>query len=227
MGRTGIGLSPRVRGNPVRVLPGFAHVGSIPARAGEPFGAMITGRLQRVYPRACGGTPIPTLQCALCKGLSPRVRGNPNSRTGTNGQGRSIPARAGEPSDDPVAGQQDRVYPRACGGTGTCVRPLFHSWGLSPRVRGNRSRSPRRHDPRWSIPARAGEPLFAGSRAVMLKVYPRACGGTHRPSSKVPTRSGLSPRVRGNHPTSREELDMTRSIPARAGEPRLPQSKRT
>ena len=72
---------------------------------------------------------------------------------------RSIPACAGEPRDLPfdylmhevyprVCGEPPgpvpgaavhRVYPRVCGGTGpgTAGPPCW--WGLSPRVRGNRT----------------------------------------------------------------------------------------
>ena len=58
----------------------MTDLGSIPARAGEPFRCdlVLDECPPRVYPRACGGTghygavgPFWTL------GLSPRVRGNP------------------------------------------------------------------------------------------------------------------------------------------------------
>ena len=71
------GLSPRVRGNPLvanRVVP---DGGSIPARAGKP--ATSLGRMEclRVYPRACGETFWVNWFWLEAKGLSPRVRGNP------------------------------------------------------------------------------------------------------------------------------------------------------
>ena len=48
-----------------------------------------------------------------------------------------------------------------------------------------------------SIPACAGEPAAACTRAPTLSVYPRVCGGTL--STKITTgyQPGLSPRVRG------------------------------
>ena len=51
------GLSPRVRGN--RGLGGQSGgaVGSIPACAGEPAATPPKPRVDRVYPRVCGGTP--------------------------------------------------------------------------------------------------------------------------------------------------------------------------
>ena len=50
------GLSPRVRGNLRRRRVGLGKRGSIPARAGEPACCIGTLSLEKVYPRACGGT---------------------------------------------------------------------------------------------------------------------------------------------------------------------------
>ena len=51
-----LGLSPRLRGNPLYVRPWVARAGSIPAPAGEPDPAIRSRCKWRVYPRACGGT---------------------------------------------------------------------------------------------------------------------------------------------------------------------------
>ena len=97
IGREGLGLSPRMRGNPPAVLGHAVRSGSIPAHAGEPV--RLARRVNRtwVYPRACGGTGRRNENPASVAGLSPRMRGN------LAGQGRgdlrlgSIPAHAGEP----------------------------------------------------------------------------------------------------------------------------------
>ena len=73
---TGLGLSPRVRGNllpPLRIPPPER---SIPACAGEP--RPVTGWcwVAMVYPRVCGGTVPLRLRRRPPQGLSPRVRGN-------------------------------------------------------------------------------------------------------------------------------------------------------
>ena len=70
-----------------------------------------------------------------------------------------------------------------------------------------------------SIPARAGEPGTAGVPRGILKVYPRACGGTLMAVKRVAKIEGLSPRVRGNRYETRKVSPEKRSIPARAGEP--------
>ena len=51
-----MGLSPRVRGNPVRDAIRQPQSGSIPACAGEPACNIAGPLLLQVYPRVCGGT---------------------------------------------------------------------------------------------------------------------------------------------------------------------------
>ena len=57
-----------------------------------------------------------------------------------------------------------------------CFHCLFP--GLSPRVRGNLSDRGRVRKERRSIPACAGERFIPCTAARVIKVYPRACGGT-------------------------------------------------
>ena len=81
--------------------------------------------------------------------------------------------------------------------------------GLSPRLRGNRSDTRDATIYMGSIPAPAGEPALYGLRSCpALRVYPRACGGTHSISPFRNTR-GLSLAPAGE----------PGSIPAPAGEP--------
>ena len=53
----------------------------------------------RVYPRVCGGTICLCRWASFLKGLSPRVRGNPQKLAVFGEVKRSIPACAGEPAD--------------------------------------------------------------------------------------------------------------------------------
>ena len=133
----------------------------------------------------------------------------------------SIPARAGEPAMNTISSPAAMVYPRACGGTVPSQARPTAAAGLSPRVRGNRRRlhqPPNRHR---SIPARAGEPNLRNLSSDISKVYPRACGGT-TPRGAMPDRwLGLSPRVRGNRADAGPPRRLCRSIPARAGEPKM------
>ena len=52
-----------------------------------------------------------------------------------------------------------------------------------------------------------------------VAVYPRVCGGTRLPVGSKSSDRGLSPRVRGNLPSSKSKPTPRRSIPACAGEP--------
>ena len=213
------GLSPRLRGNPVRRHLDAVVAGSIPAPAGEPlnrFGTMLTCK---VYPRACGGTGSPMRVIYIGTGLSPRLRGNQELNQPYLRPAGSIPAPAGEPYDHAPPPTEHRVYPRACGGTGCSPKTRLIASGLSPRLRGNPRGERRRDRCNRSIPAPAGEPRRTHSRQSPLRVYPRACGGTVSWSSDASASAGLSPRLRGNRDQQDVRGESQRSIPAPAGEP--------
>ena len=114
------------------------------------------------------------------------------------------------------------VYPRACGGTSAIPVQVGQAVGLSPRVRGNHHHAADVLLSNRSIPARAGEPHIEAEKIPEKPVYPRACGGTNRTNRLRAFQSGLSPRVRGNLFSTDQSQTNQWSIPARAGEPRLP-----
>ena len=193
------GLSPRVRGNQKICIRMSHWLGSIPACAGEPL-------------RWCAAGDAD-------KGLSPRVRGNPRRCNDAPVLGGSIPACAGEPTGPLKDDVVQRVYPRVCGGTLTsALRYLFH-FGLSPRVRGNRTMGTDKCNHAGSIPACAGEPAARMRRRRQGMVYPRVCGGTSPTAGRLLAGIGLSPRVRGNQWRRAHLYGIPGSIPACAGEP--------
>ena len=116
-----MGLSPRVRGNPLHLDRDRGDIRSIPACAGEPGGRWRRTAAARVYPRVCGGTPWRANRLMRKPGLSPRVRGNQRDDEERIFGSGSIPACAGEPRRSPRAGAPAGVYPRVCGGTGFVV----------------------------------------------------------------------------------------------------------
>ena len=178
--------------------------------------------MRRVYPRGCGGTRLSRYARNSASGLSPRVRGNRAAR-GSHGryQG-SIPAGAGEPSSCFRPSLRSRVYPRGCGGTGAEMSVIDPNPGLSPRVRGNLTEWPTCALAEGSIPAGAGEPDVGRLQEHPARVYPRGCGGTHRPPCDRAGDQGLSPRVRGNRSEHGGPKRSRGSIPAGAGEPAAP-----
>ena len=152
-------------------------------------------------------------------GLSPRVRGNPHLLVGQERIARSIPACTGEPNEpEPVAGQYG-VYPRVYGGTLSRHADPAIGIGLSPRVRGNRSRGTERNLLTRSIPACTGEPFLMHGKPSFNRVYPRVYGGTPPARGKIRPRAGLSPRVRGNPIGISYSFSCGGSIPACTGEP--------
>ena len=170
------GLSPRVRGS----LGGFNHpryvVGSIPACAGQP----VTHRSGRfgiwVYPRVCGAAVTNMRMRRSSHGLSPRVRGSRLPRLPRVRPYRSIPACAGQPPPSSSTCPPGSVYPRVCGAaSGTDIRCPFNP-GLSPRVRGSLHLAPTAECGLGSIPACAGQPVYAVTPSAAEGVYPRVCG---------------------------------------------------
>ena len=147
------------------------------------------------------------------------MRGNHTWQKAVSCSLRSIPACAGEPARPSARGRRRRVYPRVCGGTTTPAGLAIPTCGLSPRVRGNPSSSIHASTRIRSIPACAGEPANAVRSSALWTVYPRVCGGTYQAQLRDLLASGLSPRVRGNHPTRRAGDCQVGSIPACAGEP--------
>ena len=56
-----MGLSPRVRGNPIAAADEVKAGRSIPACAGEPSSDILYPAALKVYPRVCGGTSLLTI----------------------------------------------------------------------------------------------------------------------------------------------------------------------
>ncbi len=216
-----LGLSPRMRGNRSDRVERGGHDGSIPAHAGEPPVFSLVATAERVYPRACGGTPGISTGLRRSQGLSPRMRGNRDLPAAPRADRGSIPAHAGEPFSARTETSRSRVYPRACGGTGQIFAFAEACKGLSPRMRGNLDERQRNHPAKGSIPAHAGEPYRSGRTGQHSGVYPRACGGTEIGQLRLFRNQGLSPRMRGNQDRKGELPGSPGSIPAHAGEPLL------
>ena len=193
--------------------------GSIPAHAGEPTIARRSASANAVYPRPRGGTLLRRDNRLRGRGLSPPTRGNLTAPARAEERGRSIPAHAGEPLRRRSGRRAGWVYPRPRGGTGVGYVALASVWGLSPPTRGNPAlRRPARPQV-GSIPAHAGEPAGNQGAHAALSVYPRPRGGTRPRERDGLSRAGLSPPTRGNRASRGTRPNISRSIPAHAGEP--------
>ena len=185
-----MGLSPRLRGNPSVIRPLRCRYGSIPAPAGEPPARTRSPVDSTVYPRACGGTLPWARSWASCRGLSPRLRGNPSRQPIAVQPPGSIPAPAGEPHRvGHVHHLPEGLSPRLRGTMAVCTA-LSAVAGLSPRLRGNHCKCDSGNGWQRSIPAPAGEPGRPGLQHIPDRVYPRAYGGTWRSTDEVRVDSG-------------------------------------
>ena len=168
------------------------------------------------------------------KGLSPRMRGSrrrsvsrrclPGPIPAHAGEpplrlDRTFPAHAGEPRERELVGYRARAYPRACGGALRSHHQALAPHGLSPRMRGSRTRVQGRSVREGPIPAHAGEPERAAGWDGDPGAYPRACGGAIAVYQDVRGSAGLSPRMRGSHEVGIGAAAIAGPIPAHAGEP--------
>ena len=173
-------------------------------------------------PRVRGGTTPDRVARMWTEGLSPRARGNPESGRHALCIARPIPACAGEPwlSDRPrILGG---AYPRVRGGTRDADQGWGHGLGLSPRARGNPAARTRNRPPLGPIPACAGEPARRAALIGLTRAYPRVRGGTTLTLADFLGPGDLSPRARGNHRASLDDMRRIGPIPACAGEPGRP-----
>ena len=112
-------------------------IGSIPARAGQPASDNRVSPVPTVYPRSRGATAIGLHFDIEQSGLSPLARGNLNRCHYLLAIFGSIPARAGQPTQQKKKLLKKRVYPRSRGATQAILLMRLEKEGLSPLARGN------------------------------------------------------------------------------------------
>ena len=156
--RIAMGLSPRVRGSPVRGVRQRVAGGIIPACAGKPAGIRARRPLPWDYPRVCGEAVYVIYATGLQQGLSPRVRGSRWRIALVAVMPRIIPACAGKPVVLGCGHAHARDYPRVCGEARSVTTDTRSAWGLSPRVRGSPARMRPGVVQPGIIPACAGKP---------------------------------------------------------------------
>mgnify|MGYP007066784724 CR=1 FL=1 len=192
------GLSPRVRGNLPKVHKPASGRGPIPACAGQPLPESSQGHPAWAYPRVCGATACGLSFSFFLAGLSPRVRGNRDAAKVNIRASGPIPACAGQPEQQRFQAFFAWAYPRVCGATSTISRMSRAVSGLSPRVRGNRTKTALAGDIAGPIPACAGQPVWGMGMHYHPRAYPRVCGAATAKARHAPALMGLSPRVRGS-----------------------------
>ena len=170
------GSIPACTGNPVGMTYPLAVPEVYPRVYGESGGVLGGVLPMAVYPRVYGESIEEGRLTPTGEGLSPRVRGILDRQGHRTVHAGSIPACTGNPSCAALAHTSTKVYPRVYGESpilsSACPLPM----GLSPRVRGIRSRVVQAMHLRGSIPACTGNPRASAIPRPNKRVYPRVYG---------------------------------------------------
>ncbi len=211
------GSSPRGRGT--RHGHGFrlARGRFIPAGAGNASASPLTCCVRPVHPRGGGERILAKSRISPSSGSSPRGRGTLSQDKPGGEPGRFIPAGAGNAGLILVNGLKVTVHPRGGGERNHAVARQMAQTGSSPRGRGTRrQRAAERRRPRF-IPAGAGNATPSPIRSPPSPVHPRGGGERVCQFSALGGVGGSSPRGRGTPNTIFNGGQITRFIPAGAG----------
>ncbi len=150
-------------------------------------------------------------------GLSPLARGTRFFGSATGRASRFIPAGAGNTLEAITLHQLISVYPRWRGEHAVNALRSILNAGLSPLARGTPGEVAEIYELMRFIPAGAGNTAVSTVCAAMIAVYPR-WRGEHSVAALYSCRSiGLSPLARGTRVVGDTSTDITRFIPAGAG----------
>ncbi|OSM00323.1 hypothetical protein MAIT1_00816 [Magnetofaba australis IT-1] len=192
--------------------------GSIPAWAGETGPFEVAGDAPAVDPRVGGGNCSMFGEREQIKGRSPRGRGKRSPRAPRRSRPGSIPAWAGETLVTLLKKLQGEVDPRVGGGNSTALAVVPDDDGRSPRGRGKHNLGGAGGLAQRSIPAWAGETAQDRLDRGDVGVDPRVGGGNYVSLGGAVRCLGRSPRGRGKLIDYLRRGDLSRSIPAWAGE---------
>ena len=151
-------------------------------------------------------------------GSSPRTRGTHRLARLDGEVGRFIPADAGDTASARSAGDTGSVHPRGRGGHTNGWSTPSRADGSSPRTRGTLERAQVLVVGLRFIPADAGDTPASGACGLGSSVHPRGRGGHPVTSAFGGLFSGSSPRTRGTRRRFPRGGEVSRFIPADAGD---------
>ena len=152
------------------------------------------------------------------------MRGTLDDGLVVGGEGRFIPACAGNTQSAARRSAPPAVHPRVCGEHKSSEKGNHAATGSSPRVRGTRPLSEASASCTRFIPACAGNTVRRRSRRRRMPVHPRVCGEHTAQRTMSRVCGGSSPRVRGTHTPEVAGSIPARFIPACAGNTPMPKS---
>ncbi|RYM91470.1 hypothetical protein PG2010B_1367 [Bifidobacterium animalis subsp. lactis] len=170
------GSSPRLRGTPVCPPVRSAATGIIPALAGNTRSKVVSSRVARDHPRACGEHYRRLKTQPTAAGSSPRLRGTPTVGFTVDGAPGIIPALAGNTKPPTCIRPARWDHPRACGEHHRAPPSSRMMLGSSPRLRGTPHPACPRHCRSGIIPALAGNTSNGLLPLACHRDHPRACG---------------------------------------------------
>ncbi len=194
----------------------------IPAGAGNTGVIPIAARNAAVYPRWRGEHDKSLTKNNSTPGLSPLARGTHHYFGKSVIKNRFIPAGAGNTAPLKICTKAIAVYPRWRGEHYFCNAQRYSRIGLSPLARGTLAKQTSGYAWCRFIPAGAGNtsPLLTPGKSAA--VYPRWRGEHTGTYQNMMISGGLSPLARGTRCSVNIDGDVTRFIPAGAGNtPRL------
>ena len=189
----------------------------IPARAGNTTGTGVSRGIATVHPRSRGEHPISQVSRRRWYGSSPLARGTRPVHPPHAARIRFIPARAGNTRLGCIGPPCTTVHPRSRGEHPPGRRSSTTESGSSPLARGTPLAGPRVGTRDRFIPARAGNTRRLCRLGSRLPVHPRSRGEHHMAGFIAAAYFGSSPLARGTLLAGRTSPDVTRFIPARAG----------
>ncbi len=217
------GAYPRVGGAAVRSwLSSFSRHGLSPRGRGSRCAGTAGDSSRGAYPRVGGAARSLVALVIFRKGLSPRGRGSLDDLMLRMVLPGPIPAWAGQPGAVVVRVVAPEAYPRVGGAAPAGFQSVGVSGGLSPRGRGSQVEAFPPGSGRGPIPAWAGQPRTAGTRARERQAYPRVGGAATMLPFGWFGGKGLSPRGRGSRLAQGLAEDPAGPIPAWAGQPTAP-----
>ena len=190
----------------------------IPASAGQTPMWMHWVGFWSDHPRECGANHFNDSLLHTAIGSSPRVRGKRTLDLALRLADRIIPASAGQTGNHWKTTVFGSDHPRECGANVEPVIALEGWRGSSPRVRGKQLRHCVEGYIGRIIPASAGQTIMRPDCMRASSDHPRECGANARPYSRMVSRTGSSPRVRGKLRCALHPIGADRIIPASAGQ---------
>ncbi len=214
------GSSPPTRGTLLRRRHDELRLRLIPAHAGNTLPWPRCRHRRSAHPRPRGEHARELERARGFIGSSPPTRGTPPPDLLPLGEGRLIPAHAGNTTSLRTTSSGWAAHPRPRGEHWRRSSWLAASTGSSPPTRGTLTRTAygRR---RWRlIPAHAGNTTTRSARGWSGSAHPRPRGEHRIASRSARRRPGSSPPTRGTHQPGRPRSRVLRLIPAHAGNTR-------